>query len=268
VKNFIGSEQVDRELLGIRNGTNGPRIQAAAAQLAAAGIIIDDVTLHGQTVFNEFVALPGGGYHTAWVAEFGNVAYNPLDNTQNVFLSTHPDWNVFDNSSDPLAVFRTNTPNNGREAKLHGIELAVQHFFGDTGFGVQANYTIVRGDVAFNDQLSPDAGSQFALVGLSDTANLSGIYENDRFQARIAYNWRGEYLNETSRGGFRNPRYIEDYSQIDLNVSYEVIDNLTLSLEGINVTGESSRSHGRNEAMMWDMYDLGARYQVGARYTF
>ena len=26
-----------------------------------------------------------------------------------------------------------------------------QHFFGESGFGVQANYTIVRGDVAFND---------------------------------------------------------------------------------------------------------------------
>src|SRR5690606_37821327 len=75
VKNFIGSEQVDRELLGIRNATNGPRIRAAAQQLEAAGIIVDDVTLHGQMVFNEFVALPGGGYNAAWVAEFGNVAY-------------------------------------------------------------------------------------------------------------------------------------------------------------------------------------------------
>jgi hypothetical protein len=43
---------------------------------------------------------------------------------------------------------------------------------------------------------------------------------------------------------------------------------LSLSLEGLNITGENSRSHGRNKAMMWDMYDLGARYQVGARYTF
>ena len=267
VKNFIGSEQVDRELLGIRNSTNGPRVQEAAAQLAAAGILVDDVTLHGQTVFNEFV-VQGNSYHPDWVAEFGNVPYDPLDNTQNVFLSTHPDWNIYDNATDPLAVFRTTTPNNGRDAKIHGMEFAVQHFFGDTGFGVQANYTVVRGpDLGFDD-LGPTDESQFALVGLSDTANLSVLYENDRLQARVAYNWRGEYLNETSRGGFSNPRYIEDYSQIDLSVSYELIDNLTLSLEGINVTGENSRSHGRNEAMMWDMYDLGARYQVGARYTF
>lgn len=265
VMNFIGSEQVNRELLGIRNSTNGPRVQAAAADLAAANIGISDVTLFSQTVYNEFVALAGGGRAAAWVNAFGNTDYTGTTQ-QDQFLLTN--YDLLDNSTDPLAVFRTSTPNNGREAKIHGIELAVQHFFGDSGFGVQANYTIVRGDVAFNDLANPADGSQFALVGLSDTANLSGIYEKDRLQARISYNWRGEYLNETSRGAFANPRYIEAYSQIDMNVSYEVIDGLTLSLEGLNVTGENSRSHGRNDAMMWDMYDLGARYQVGARYTF
>lgn len=265
VKNFIGSEQVDRELLGIRNSTNGPRVQAAAAQLTAAGYDVTDVTLHSQTVFNEHV-VQGNGYHPDWVAEFGNVAYTASPE-QDQFLLAHPGWDILDNETDPLAVFRTNTPNNGREAKIHGMELAVQHFFGETGFGVQANYTIVRGDVGFDD-LGPTDESQFALVGLSDTANLSVLYENDTLQARVAYNWRDEYLNETSRGGFSNPRYIEAYSQIDLNVSYEILEGLTLSFEGLNVTGENSRSHGRNEAMMWDMYDLGARYQVGARYTF
>ncbi|WP_049631229.1 TonB-dependent receptor [Cellvibrio sp. pealriver] len=266
VKNFIGSEQVNRSLLGIRNSTNGPRVEAAAAQLKAAGIAVSDVSLFSQTAYNEFVVLPGGGLNAAWVAEFGNTAYTGTPE-QDQFILAQPGWDIYDNASDPLAVFRTNTPNNGREAKIHGIELAVQHFFGDTGFGVQANYTLVRGDVGF-DNLGSPTESQFALVGLSDTANLSGIYENDRFQARIAYNWRGEYLNETSRGGFSNPRYIEDYSQIDLNLSYSVTDALTVSLEGINITGEDSRSHGRNYAMMWDMYDLGARYQIGARYTF
>jgi TonB-dependent receptor len=264
VKNFIGSEQVNRELLGIRNSTNGPRVEAAAAALRAANIPVSDVTLFSQSVYNEYVAAPGAA-RNAWVAEFGNVSYTGTG-PQDQYLLTN--FDLYDNATDPLAVFRTTTPNNGREAKIHGMELAVQHFFGDTGFGVQANYTIVRGDVGFNDLQDPAEGSQFALVGLSDTANVSAIYEKDRLQARIAYNWRDEYLNETSRGGFRNPRYIEAYSQIDLNVSYEITDALTVSLEGLNVTGENSRSHGRNDAMMWDMYDLGARYQVGARYTF
>src|SRR5690606_16362249 len=115
---------------------------------------------------------------------------------------------------DPLYTFRTNTPNNGREAKIHGAEFAVQHFFGDTGFGLAANYTIVRGDVAFSNEGAPGV-SQFALLGLSDTANLVAMYENDSLQARIAYNWRDKYLNESNRGSSANPRYIEAYGQID-----------------------------------------------------
>src|SRR5690606_12690941 len=94
-----------------------------------------------------------------------------------------------------LTQFMPSSPINNREAKLYGAEFAGQHFFGDTGFGVQANYTIVRGDVGFDDLEDPSE-SQFALVGLSDTANLVGIYEKDAISARIAYNWRDSFLNE------------------------------------------------------------------------
>ena len=271
VFNFIGSEQVNRTLLDIRNPTEGPRAQRAAQQLVDNGFSMNDDNLFGQMVFNEFVnPNDDGNYDADWVAEFGNVGYGGTE-AQNFFLQnsgTNPNdtWNIVSNDSDPLTVFRTATPNNGREAKIHGMEFAVQHFFGDTGFGVQANYTIVRGDVAFDDLGDPNE-NQFYLSGLSDTANLVGMYETDRFQARLAYNWRDKYISGNGRGSI-NPMYVEAYSQIDVNLSYEVIDNLTLSLEGINITGENSRSHGRNYNMLYDLWDLGARYQIGARYTF
>jgi len=270
VFNFIGNEQVNRELLDIRNPTEGPRAQRAAQQLSDRGISLNDDTLFGQIVFNEFVDLDGGLY-ADWVNTFGNVQFDGSEEQafylQNSGDNASPDaWNIVSRDEDPLTVFRTATPNNGREAKIHGMEFAVQHFFGDTGFGVQANYTIVRGDVAFDDLGDPNE-NQFYLSGLSDTANLVGMYETDRFQARLAYNWRDKYIAGGGRGSI-NPMYVEAYSQIDVNLSYEVIDNLTLSLEGINITGENSRSHGRNYNMLYDLWDLGARYQTGARYTF
>lgn len=279
VFNFIGTSQEDRELLDIRNPTAGARAQAAVAMLEANEMAMNDDNLFGQMVFNEHVDLGGGELHADWITAFGNVPFDGSDD-QITYLNgaalmdgdtelapAHGDeWNIVSNETDPAYVFRTSVPNNGRESKIHGMEFAVQHFFDDTGFGVQANYTIVRGDVAFNDLGDPGV-NQFYLTGLSDTANLVGIYENDRFQARIAYNWRDKYISGAGRGS-RNPNYVEAYSQIDLNLSYEVIDNLTLTLEGINVTGENSRSHGRNSAMLYDLWDLGARYQLGARYTF
>ncbi len=263
VYNFIGSQQVNRSILGIRDVTGGPRAQAAAEALAANGMALNDDNLHGMMVYTEFAE-----GHPDWIAEFGNVEYTATD-AQNFFLANRPGglWDLESRPEDPETVFRTNTPNNGKEAKIHGVEFAVQHFFGETGFGVQANYTLVRGDVGFNDEGDPDE-SQFALVGLSDTANLVAMYEKYGIQARIAYNWRDEYLAETDRGGSSNPRYVEDYSQIDVNLSYDLTYGLTVFFEGINVTGENSRSHGRNDTMMWDMYDLDARYAVGANYTF
>lgn len=276
VFNFIGNEQVNRELLDIRNPTEGPRAQEAAQMLIAAGLPLNDDNLFGQMVFNEHIDLGNGQLNPDWVAEFGSATFDgsddqifylngaagPINNTP----AHGDDWNIVSNETDPAYVFRTATPNNGREAKIYGMEFAVQHFFANTGFGVQANYTFVRGDVAFDNLGDPNV-SQFYLAGLSDTANLVGIYENDRFQARVAYNWRDKYISGDGRGSI-NPMYVEAYSQIDLSLSYEVIDNLTITAEGINVTGEDSRTHGRNKSMLYDLWDLGARYQLGARYTF
>lgn len=267
VFNFIGTEQVNRTLLDIRDPTAGPRADAAVADLAERGLSLNDDNLHNMMVFNEFVQLDGGGYHEDWIERFGAVDYTATSD-QNIFLQGRAGglWDIISNDDDPLTEFRTSTPNNGREAKIYGMEFAVQHFFADTGFGVQANYTFVRGDVAFDNLFDPGE-NQFYLAGLSDTANLVGMYENDRFQARVAYNWRDKYQSGDGRGSI-NPMYVEAYSQIDLSLSYEVIDNLTLTAEGLNVTGEDSRTHGRNKAMLFDLWDLGARYQLGARYTF
>src|SRR5690606_41015491 len=65
------------------------------------------------------------------------------------------------------------------------------YLFGESGFGVIANYTTVDGNVKYDDQ---SLDEQFALLGLSDSANLVGFYDKDGLQARIAYNWRDTFL--------------------------------------------------------------------------
>ena len=60
----------------------------------------------------------------------------------------------------------------------------------------------------------------------------------------------------------------EDYSQIDFNVSYDITEDLTVSFEGINITDENIRRHGRTSAMLWKLDELGARYALGVRYKF
>jgi len=254
VKNFIGTEQVPENHYGLRDVTAGPRANAAAAALTAGGYPIDETSLFVMTAILDNPAdYPAGAAEYVPGISFGE--------------QIAADYDISPNGDDPLFMFLTSKPVNNKEAKIYGFELAAQHFFADTGFGVAANYTTVRGDIGFDDTGSPSV-SQFALLGLSDTANLVLMYEKNGIQAKLAYNWRDDYLNSTSWGSSRSPNYIEAYSQIDFNLGYQVNDNLSVSFEGLNITGEDSRTHGRSVRQIVNLYDLGARYQVGARYTF
>jgi len=259
VKNFIGSASAPETLFGIKDQTNAnsPRVIAARAALATLpGVAVDDNSLFTMMVILDNPAdFPGGKdeYMTkgATLADQSKIAEQ---------------YNISVRADDPVATWNVSRPSNNKEAKIYGAEFAAQHFFGDSGFALQANYTIVRGDVGFNDLAEPRS-AQFALYGLSDTANLVAIYEKNDIQARIAYNWRDQYLSGT-RSNAVNPIYVEAYSQVDANVSYNFTENLTVSIEALNLLGADSRSHERSDSMLSEMYDLGPRYTVGARYTF
>src|SRR3546814_11578500 len=68
-------------------------------------------------------------------------------------------------------------------ASLNGWEFALQHSFWDTGFGVILNYTIVNGDATY-DNTQPSSVAQFALTGLSASANAVVFYDKNGIQAR------------------------------------------------------------------------------------
>jgi TonB-dependent receptor len=146
--------------------------------------------------------------------------------------------------------------------------VALVHFFTGAleGFGINANATFVNGDVAYDISL-PQTEDQFALTGLSDSYNLIVFYENDRWSARILYNWRDEFLSHVNVGD-RIPRYVEAYGQLDFNVGWRATDNLTFTLEGINMTEEAIVFHGRTPQQVQSYIETDMRFMLGARYTF
>ncbi|KRG71480.1 TonB-dependent receptor [Pseudoxanthomonas dokdonensis] len=166
---------------------------------------------------------------------------------------------------DPLADFRISTPANQKSASLDGWEFNLQHVFGQSGFGFAANYTIVDSGLTYDNRI---IGQQFALEGLSDSANFVGFYDKGPWQIRAAYNWRDEFLSGRFDGGGPNPNYTEPYGQLDMNVSYTFNERLTLSVEGINITDETQRIHGRNKNQVLYATQTGARYMLGLRYKF
>ncbi|HEX5055888.1 MAG TPA: TonB-dependent receptor [Gammaproteobacteria bacterium] len=262
VSNFIGTESVTANWFGIRDQTAGPRAQAARDALDTLGVQINDTSLFVMTaVLDNPGDFPGGMADFQIDAGTGNT----VDQTFAVDVATQ--YDVIPDSSDPLMEFRTSTPVNNKEALFKGTEFGIQHFFGDTGLGVQVNYTNVSSDTEF-DNLGVPGVSQFALTGLSDTYNVVGIYEIGGFSARLAYNWRDKFLAQGNQGNSSNPIYVDEYNQLDLNVGYDITDFLSVFFEGINLTGENTRQTVRNDHQLWFVDDLGARYQVGARFTF
>lgn len=167
---------------------------------------------------------------------------------------------------DPTAVFAIQVPANQKSASLDGWEFNIQHMFGNSGFGVSANYTLVNSDLTYDNQ---NRGEQFALEGLSDAANFVAFYEKYKWQVRAAYNWRDEFLAGRFDGtGLPNPVYTEPYGQLDLNVSYQWTDNFTVMAEAINLTDEIQRLHGRTKNEVLFVTQTGTRYMIGARYKF
>jgi len=171
---------------------------------------------------------------------------------------------ISQSGADPLADFRVTTPANLETATLYGFEFAVQYMFGDSGFGVQANATLVNGDI---DPDVSKTGFQFVLPGLSDSYNVVGFYDKDGLQARLAYNWRDEFLRSTDNN---QPQFTEEYGQLDMNISYETpwVEGLTVFVEAINLLDESQRVYNRYSEQLRTATQFGARYNIGARYSF
>ncbi|MBU2984713.1 TonB-dependent receptor [Saccharophagus degradans] len=164
-------------------------------------------------------------------------------------------------SGDPAIYFDVSKPVNQRKTSVNGMEFMVQHTFGETGFGLQANYTIVDGDLDYDLNLNEE---QWVVPGMSDTANLVGFYDKNGLEIRLAYNWRDQFLVDPGK----DPKFVEEYFQLDLNVSYEINDNVSVFVEGINITEENKRVHGRSSYQVRE-YAVGhARYNLGARYVF
>jgi TonB-dependent receptor len=168
--------------------------------------------------------------------------------------------------TDPLATFEMDRPANMRSDELDGWEFNIQHMFGQSGFGVQANYTMVDSGFKYNDL--DTTNPQYPMVGLADSYNLVAFFDKYDWQIRAAYNWRDEFLTAINDGQGRNPQYVDAYGQLDLNLTYGVNENLSVFAEGINLTNETQRQHGRNDNQLLFATQIGARYMFGARYKF
>jgi TonB-dependent receptor len=152
-------------------------------------------------------------------------------------------------------IYSVAQPTNNGEGELTGVELGLKKFFDGlpypfNGLGIDASYTYIDSDMELatisgpvDTDFSQDFG-ELPFVGISRNAyNVTAIYELGDLSTRLAWNWRSKFLmgigpngfNGDTNGLWRLPVYNDDYGQLDASVEYRFTDNLSLSLQAINL---------------------------------
>ena len=168
------------------------------------------------------------------------------------------------------AIFNVNGQVNGPNADVRGLELAWQWVLGNSGFGFQANATLVNTNRKFPTQ--DISGNAFAITGLANSANFVGFYDKHGFQARVAVNWRGSYLltlGQGQGGTFgAEPVYVDKQLQVDASASYDVTPKFTVFGEVTNINNSNYSTHGRFSDQPLDVWNYGRRYTLGIRFHY
>jgi TonB-dependent receptor len=277
VKNFVGSGQFTKNLFGLRDPSSGqPGTRSGVAKDALVSINqgTDDVNLFTMTALIQqygSVAAAIADYQLGYAGQKPRPnpqpGEDPLLSRQEYINLVYTVNDIVPNDTDPLLDFGVIQPINNRSEHIYGFELAGQYFLGDTGLGVAGSFTKVYSSAEV-DNGAPPTANQFALLGLSDTYNATLIYDKYGISGRLAYTWRDTNIAEVNRGPGRSPSYVEPFGTLDVNISYDVSENLALSVEGINLLGEDIRTYGRTERQLNFYQELEPRILVGARYKF
>lgn len=177
---------------------------------------------------------------------------------------------------------------NGDKGTIEGFEVAYQQFF-DTlpgvfsGLGIQLNYTHINEDGSPNAGLRDSASDNTAagdfafddlpLEGLSEkNANAAVLYEKYGISARIAYNWRSEYLLTTRDVITTLPIYNQANGQLDASLFWDVSENWKIGVQGTNLNNNVTETmmqinqEGDKKTRSWFTNDR--RYSFVLRGTF
>jgi TonB-dependent receptor len=222
------------------------------------------------------------GVHDVYLGERWNQAVNQIEQRgevatnsaifQQMLVNGHGNADgaiEADPATDPLLVWGINSPENVDTRSVQGLEFAVQHLFGGSGFGIAFNATFVDGDVEYDPEIYAE---QPVLPGLSDSANFQMFYDLDGLSVKATYSWRDAYLIGLGQAQGTTidtpPQYAKAYGQWDVSVNYDITEDITVFFEGVNINNETEQGYGRYEEQFLFARQYGSRYAIGGRIKF
>ncbi|MEZ5946252.1 MAG: TonB-dependent receptor [Hyphomonas sp.] len=197
----------------------------------------------------------------------------------------------FSNNGQTFNVFTRQPTNSDETGKVQGFEIAYQQFYDQlpgllSGLGSQITYTYidstgVQSAGVSNSNTQPAANDatvdlgDLPLEGLSEhNYNIAAIYEKGPVSARLAYNWRSDYL-VTPRDVITPfyPIFQESTGQLDGSFFYTLNENIKIGVQGSNLLDEVAEttsyipnSDGRRGGRSW--YRNDRRISLALRANF
>ncbi|HLA73143.1 MAG TPA: TonB-dependent receptor [Steroidobacteraceae bacterium] len=152
-------------------------------------------------------------------------------------------------------IYSVDRPVNGSGGKIQGVELTWQQpIYG--GFGALVNYTYAQADSQTDDPIPGNS---------KNSGNVTAYFENDRFGARLSYNYRSEYFIDNDRG---RQLYSDATDSLDLSINVNLTDSLSLTLDGVNLLDEELFQYYDNDkGRPARFYDNGPVYYLGVRFN-
>lgn len=157
---------------------------------------------------------------------------------------------------------------NQNPIRVRGVEFSIQQNFDFlpgflSHFGGAANFSRVSIDG------EDAAGNAITLPSVSrKNMNLIGYYETTRFGVRVVYNRRGKYDLAAGNSFVGDARQVKERSQVDASVSFNFTDNISISLDGFNLT-DAMRAEFENDPRLPRRLDYDGRtYLATLRASF
>ncbi|MGB1340659.1 MAG: TonB-dependent receptor domain-containing protein, partial [Cycloclasticus pugetii] len=155
-------------------------------------------------------------------------------------------------------------PNNGEGGEVKGFEIGFTKTFGFlgekfSGLGLSGSYTYADSETSNQNIVT---GEPLPLEDLSEKSyNIVSFYEYEGFSARLAYNWRSEFLDKT-QGFNQQPEIERDRSQIDFSASYKLTKKVKVSFNAINLGDDANDQYQLLEERDYKKSTVGRRYTI------
>ncbi|MEJ0061551.1 MAG: TonB-dependent receptor [Terricaulis sp.] len=171
-------------------------------------------------------------------------------------------WETGQDIGVPGYLFNISRPINGDYAKVHGVEVGLQHFW-ENGFGVRAQYTR-------NWAKSWVGGLERPLEGIAPSVYSLGVfYEHGPVSVGVTGDHRDGFTTATNVLGEGFDEEADAITWVTAHASYHITDHFDISIEGQNLLDEAETySISGNPLLSQGYYRYGSSVKIGTSFRF